>query len=103
MPFERGAIAQVIIERQAGVVDEDVERPDSPDSALNLLGIGYVQGQRRDALIQVGQGLARTGVHPLRASAQGFLDQRLSDTAIGAGDDDILVFEAHRFCSCVHV
>jgi hypothetical protein len=31
------------------------------------------------------QGLPGSGVNPLGASAQGFLDQRLSDTAIGPG------------------
>ncbi len=101
MPFERGTIAQVIVKRQAGVIDEDIERFDSLDSSLSLRSVGHVQGQGRDAPIQVGQGLARAGIHPLRASPQGFLDQRLSDTAISAGDGDILVFEAHQFCSSV--
>jgi hypothetical protein len=101
--FQHGAIAQIIVKRQAGVIDEDIERFDSLDSALNLRSVGYVKGQGRNAPIQVGQGLARTGIHPLRASAQGFLDQRLSNTAIGPGDDDILIFEAHQFCSCVHM
>jgi hypothetical protein len=51
----------------------------------------------------MGQGLARTGIDPLRASPQGFLNQRLSDTAIGSSDDDILIFEAHQFCSSVQL
>jgi hypothetical protein len=31
------------------------------------------------------------------------LDQSQPKAAASAGDDDILVFEAHRFCSCVRV
>jgi hypothetical protein len=88
--------------RQLSAIDS-VERFDSLDSSLGLRSVGHVQGQGRDAPIQVGQRLARAGIHPLRASPQGFLDQRLSDTAISAGDDDILIFEAHQFCSSVQV
>lgn len=34
-------------------------------------------------VIGVGQGLARAGIYPLRASGEGFGDKRLPDTAIG--------------------
>ena len=54
------------------------------------------QGQRRNALIGVNQGLARTGIHPLRASPQGFLDQRLPETSVGAGHQNCLPFDCHR-------
>ncbi len=94
MLFECGAIAQVIVERQAGVIDEDIERFNSLDGCLNLRRVGHVQGYGRDAPIQVGQGLARSGIHALRASPQGFCDQRLSDAAIGASHQ-------HRFV-CDH-
>lgn len=83
MPFERGSIAQIIVKRQACVIDEDIERFDARDGRLDLRGVGDVQDQWRDAPIQVGQGLACPGIHPFRASPQGFLDQRLSDAAIG--------------------
>jgi hypothetical protein len=53
------------------------------DGFLELRFVGHVQGQGRNAPIQVGQRLARTGIHLLGTSAQGFLDQCLSDTAIG--------------------
>jgi hypothetical protein len=41
------------------------------------------------------QGLTRTGVHPLRASPQGFLDQRLPYTAIRPGHQNCFVFDCH--------
>jgi hypothetical protein len=93
--FERGTIAQVIVKRHAGVIDEDIERLDSLDSCLSLRRVGHVQGQGRDAPIQVGQGLARTGIHPLRASPQGFLDRRLPDAAIGPGHQKCSVCDCH--------
>ena len=68
MLFDYGTIAEVIVKRYTGVVDEDVERLDALDRCLNLCSVGHVQGHGRDALVRVGQGLARTGVHPLRAS-----------------------------------
>src|SRR5216684_531432 len=93
--LERGAIAEVVVKRDAGVVDEDVERLDSPGRGLNLRRAGHVQGQRRDAPVRVGQGLARTGIDPARASPQGFLDQRLPDAAIGPGHQNCLVGDCH--------
>jgi hypothetical protein len=72
-------------ERQASVIDEDIERFDFLDGSLKLRHVGYVQGQGRDAPIRIGEGLARTGIHPLRASPQGFLDQPLPETGIGPG------------------
>jgi hypothetical protein len=45
----------------------------------------------------MGKGLARTGVHPLRASPQGFFDQRLSYTAICSGHQNCFVCDCHTF------
>ncbi len=95
MLFEHGTIAQVIEQRNTGVVDEDIERFDLPGSFLNLRGAGHVQGQGRDPPVGVGQGLARAGIHPLRASPQGFLDQRLPDAAVGPGHQHCLVCDGH--------
>ncbi len=40
VPFDRGTIAQVIVKRQAGVIDEDIERFDSLDGSLNMRSVG---------------------------------------------------------------
>src|SRR5205823_7184251 len=88
VPFERGTIAQVVVERDAGVVDEDIERFDVLDGCLNLRRIGDVEGQRRDPRIRVNQGLPRTGIDPSGATEQGLLDERLADAAIGPGDQN---------------
>ena len=95
VPFEHGPIAQVVVERHAGVIDEDVERVDFIDGSLDLRSVGHVQGQGCDAPIPVGQGLARAGIYPFRTSVQRFLDQGLSDAAIGPGDQNCLVCDGH--------
>ena len=46
VPFEHGPIAQVVVERHAGVIDEDVERVDFIDRSLDLCSVGHVQGLR---------------------------------------------------------
>src|SRR4029077_1793605 len=88
-------IAQIVVESDAGIVDENVERFNSLDSCLNLLGVSHVQGQGPDAPIYVGQGLARTGIYPPRTSPQGFLNQRLSNAAVGPGYENCFVCDSH--------
>jgi hypothetical protein len=97
VPFERGTIAQLSGQRHAGVVEEEIERSDLLGNLSNLRRIRDVQGERRDAAVGVKQRLARTGVHPLRASRQGFLDQRPSETPVGPGHQNCLTFDCHRF------
>jgi hypothetical protein len=53
-----------------------------PPQPVELRRICDVQGQRRDALIGVNQRPACIGIHPLCASPQGFLDQRLPETRL---------------------
>ena len=93
--LEHGTIAQVVIERDAGVVDEDVERPDLLGRGLDLRRAGHVQDQGGDAPVRVGQGLPRARVHPAGASAEGFGDERLPDAAIGPGHQDGLAVDTH--------
>jgi hypothetical protein len=65
------------------------------DNCLRLRSVGHVQCQGRDAPFQVGQGLARTGIHPFRGSPQGFFEQRLSDTATGPGHQNCSICDCH--------
>ncbi len=94
--FERRTIAQVVIERHAGVVDEDVQRFDFVNRLLNVRGIGHVQSKGHDAVVGVSQGCARTDVHALCASAQCLLDQRPTDAAIAPGNQNCVVGDSHH-------
>jgi hypothetical protein len=95
VPFKIGAIAQVIVKVHAGIVDQEIERFDFPDSRLNLRSVGNVQGEGRDAPIGMCKGLARSCVHPLRPSPQGFLHQRPTDASVRTRDQNRLVFDVH--------
>jgi hypothetical protein len=95
MSIDPSAIAKIIVKVHAGVVDQDVERFDAPDSSLNLDRVGHVEGQGSEALIRMCEGLARTGMHALRASLQRFLNQRPPDAAIGPSNQDCFVFDIH--------
>jgi hypothetical protein len=72
----------------------------SRDSTLStaawICPAGHVQRQGRHARIRVGQGLASAGIHPFRASPQGFLDQRPPDTAIGTGHQNGSICDCRR-------
>jgi hypothetical protein len=67
VPIDPSAIAKIIVKVHASVVDQDVDRFDTPDSSLNLPRVGHVQGEGHDALFRMCTGLARTGIHALRA------------------------------------
>jgi hypothetical protein len=45
------------------------------------------------------KGSARTGIHELRASLQGFFNQSPPDAAIGPSDQDCFVFNVHCLSS----
>ena len=102
MPFEVGAFAQVFVMVNSSIVDQDIERFDFLDSVLNLSGVGHVQSQLRDAPIGMGKRLARSRIHALRASLQGFLNQCTADASVRAGDQDCLVFDVHNILLSNH-
>jgi hypothetical protein len=101
MRFEQRTMAEVVVQPQAGIVDEDVERLHVLDRRLNLPRVGHVLDQGRDAPISVGQGLPGTGVDPLSASPQGFLGQRSPDATIGSGHQDCAVCDFHTILRLV--
>lgn len=51
--FEHGPIAEVVVDRHAGIVDQHVERLDLLDGLLNLGLVGHVEDHRRDTRIRV--------------------------------------------------
>lgn len=55
--FDDIELAEIIVDSDAGIIDEDVESPDLLDSFPNLRCIRHVQNQRRHALMRIGKGL----------------------------------------------
>jgi hypothetical protein len=78
MLFEHGTITEIIVQRHAGVIDEDIEQLDVRDCFLNLGWVSHVQDQGRDAPIRVGEEATRACIHMFRAPPQRLVDQCLS-------------------------
>jgi hypothetical protein len=88
---------------RAGVQRQDVGADPGKDAVGGGL-VRHIGGDRGDAKPGA-DGLERIGVagddrHPGAVRDQG-LDQSQAKATASAGDDDSLIFEAHRFCSSV--
>ena len=84
MAFEHRGIAQIVVERDARVVDQHVKRLNLRDGIPDVRGVGHVQRHGDDALIGRSDRSARAGVHPPRSPAQCFLHEGPANPAIGA-------------------
>src|SRR5215471_5849940 len=62
---------------------------------LNLRSVGHVKCERRHTLIGNLQWDAGSGINPLRAPFQGFVDQRPADASIGSRDQNRSVGYIH--------
>jgi hypothetical protein len=96
MLFDDLEIAQIVVESNPGVVDEDIECVDVVDGLSDLRNIGHVQRQGRYALIRMLQWPASTGIHPVRPALERLIDERLTDPAVGPRDQNCLLFDVHR-------
>ena len=93
--LEDFGIAEVVVRRYAGVVDEEVEAVDRAGGALNVLGAGDVQLHGRNASVCMREWPARSRVHAPRSAAQRFVDECPADAAAGACDQNGLVCDVH--------
>src|SRR5262249_46348597 len=89
--FDDTQIAQVVVDGDAGVVDEDVEGVDRFDRPLDLRRIGYVEREGRDAVIGESGWTAASGKHLLRSSSKGLGEEGAADAAVCPSDQDCLV------------
>src|SRR5260370_23721306 len=88
-------IREIVVVIDAGIVDEDVEGVDPFGCALDLRSVGDVERQGRHAVVDDWHGAARSRIYPLRPSSQCLIDERLTDAAVGAGDQDCLIRNSH--------
>jgi hypothetical protein len=89
--LERISVGQIVGERDAGVVDQNVKGLHLLDGRLDLCPVGHVEREGRDALIGDAHRLSRGGVHPLGTHREGFVNQRPSEAAVGSGHQHRLV------------
>jgi hypothetical protein len=95
VPLDDLDIAEIVVDRHAGVVDQDIEAFDRLGRPPNLGGVGHVEDQGRHPCVDERQFASRAGVDARGAPAQGLVHQRAADAAIGPGDQDRLVLDRH--------
>ena len=86
MTLERLTAAEVIRQRDPGVVDQEVKLVDLLDGSPDLRRVSDVEHQRRDPVAGMCLRLPGSGIHPLGASPQYLFDERSPETAVGSGD-----------------
>jgi hypothetical protein len=93
--LDRVGIAQVVVDRDAGIIDQDIEGFDLTGRPLDLRSAGHVQRQGRHALVGVFESAARSRIDPLRPPSQCLIDERPADASVGAGNHDCLTCNVH--------
>ena len=83
--FDDVEAAQIVVDGDAGVVDEDIERLDLRDSGLNLRRARHVQPDGGHACIDMVQRAASAGVDSAGSSCERFVDERPPDAPVGSG------------------
>src|ERR1022692_3879137 len=87
--------AQIVVESDARIVDEDVEGVNLVDRPLDLLSAGHIERQWAYTLIGDCECAACSRIDPLRSATKRLIDERPADTAAGAGDQNCLIFDVH--------
>jgi hypothetical protein len=88
-------IAQIVVESDAGIVDEDVEGVDPVDRPLDLLHAGHIKRQWGLTFIGDCECAACSRIDPLRSAPQRLIDERLTDASVGASDQDCFLRDVH--------
>src|SRR5215472_4754429 len=81
--FEAG---QIVVDGNACIVNEDIERIYLLNGLLDLRGVSHVQAQGRHALISDSQFAARSCIDFLCSPSKRLIHKRPADAAIGASD-----------------
>ena len=83
--FDHFEITQIVVNRDAGIVNEDIERTDLQDCLLDLRSVGYVQSHGRHAFVGDLQRAASTCVD-LLCPASKRLGNKRPHTAVRPSD-----------------
>ena len=78
--------AQIVVNRDAGIVDQDVEGLDPGCRSLDLRCVSHLQRHRRHPSIGMLPWRACPGIDGFRASFERLVNQRLANATISAGD-----------------
>src|ERR1700689_5449842 len=87
--------AQIVVESDAGIVDEDVKGVDLVGRHLDLLNAGHIERQWGYPFIGDRECAACSRIDPLRSAPKRLIDERPADSPVGAGDQDCLLCNVH--------
>src|SRR5437870_8240252 len=86
MLFDELEIGQIVVNGNAGIIDEDIKRTDPLRSLLDLRSVGHVQGYRCHALIGDFECAASSRIDLLGTPSKSLIHERPPDAAAGARD-----------------
>src|SRR5258707_7821225 len=88
-------IAQIVVDRNTGIIYKNVKGIYFGSRLLNLRGAGHVQSYRRHAFVRMSDCVARTRIYPLRATLECLFDESSTDASVGASDQDCFICDSH--------
>jgi hypothetical protein len=89
--LHRIEVAQIVIERDAGIVSEHVECADLTRHRLDLRNVGHVERDGSHPCVRVFDCSARSRIDSVRAESQYLIDERPADAAVSASDQYCLI------------
>src|SRR6185437_6951238 len=95
VPLEPCPLAQAIVKVHAGIVDENIERPDARDRRLDLRRTRHVQSESPDSVVGRCKGGACPRIDPGRSAPESLIDECPSDAAVGARNEDRFARDVH--------
>jgi hypothetical protein len=93
--FDHLEIAQIVVDRNAGIIYKNVKGIYFGGCPLNLRGARHVQSYRRHLFIRMSDCVARTRIYPLRATLECLFDESSANAPVGAGDKDRFICDSH--------
>jgi hypothetical protein len=87
--FDDVELAQVVIDGDAGVVDEHIERVELLDCCLNMCRVRHVQCHGRHAFIKMVQCAASAGIHSPRTSPERLVNKRSTNASVCSGNQKL--------------
>ncbi|WP_291705387.1 hypothetical protein [Bradyrhizobium sp.] len=95
MLLDNFGIAEIVVDRDAGIVDEDVEASDRAGCARNLSRIGDIKHQRRHTLVGMLELAARSRLNLACSTPNRVINERPPDAVVSASDQNTLICDIH--------
>src|SRR5260370_16269759 len=99
MLFDHLEIAQIVVDRNTGIIYKNVKGIYFGGRPLNLRGARHVQSYRRHAFVRMSDCVARTRIYPLRATLECLFDESSTNPPVAPGAQHSFISDSHVFLS----